>query len=401
LECAGVQVRSRSSLTSFEDLIVAADRGDALGPQMVQGVTAFARMLASLTVRRPIGAALDLGTGSGVQALLAARHADRVIGVDINPHALHLARVTQRINRVENVSWKEGNWFDPVRGERFDLVVSNPPFVISPDHAFLYRDSPGRADELCRQLVGASADHLAEGGFATFICDWIHEEDAWEEPVRVWVDNLGCDALLLRQTSSEPLAYATMWNRELASSDRPRFAETVKRWIRHCERIGAHWIASGAIVLRRRSAAANWTRAFDFDRGPSGGGGDQLERIFVGLDFLAAHAGAEQLRELVSNAWRLVEGHRLDQAVLYEDSSYATGKAVLVQAPGVGLNGRLDPQLLPVLLGCNGERPLGQVIEATPVPNGFDRAGFHSLCLETVKELIARGFLVGEALQGP
>jgi methylase of polypeptide subunit release factors len=398
----GAHLRSCMRLDSFEGLIVASDPpGDGRRPGMVQGVTGAARMLAGLTIRRQIARALDLGTGSGIQALLSARHAQRVIGVDINPQALHLARITQRINGVGNVTWKEGDWFHPVRGERFGLVVVNPPYVLSPDNAFIYRDSPTGADRLCRELVSGSAVHLTEGGFSTVACHWVHGGDAWDEPLREWVDDLGCDVVLLHQTSDDPFDYATGWNIELAADDPQGFGETVKRWVRHLESIGATRIASGAIILRRRSGGSNWVRGFDLDRGPTGAGGDQLERIFISSDFLASHSGPGQLPALLSKAWRLVEPHRLDQTVLFEDGRYPTGSAIMSQRSSAGLNGRVDPRVLPVLLGCDGKRVLGQVIEGTLVPNELDRAEFHGLCLETVRDLIARGFLVGDALQAP
>jgi methylase of polypeptide subunit release factors len=389
------EIRSEVSLAMLDEMLVVADTtGEAPSLEMVQGVTNAAQSLASLTVRRQVDAALDLGTGSGVQALLASRHAGRVTGVDINPHALRLAGIAQRMNGVKNVTWKEGSWFSPVSDEHFGLIVGNPPYVISPDHAFIYRDSPTGADEICRQLVRDSAGHLVEGGFASFLCNWLHENDAWEEPLREWVADLGCDAVLMRHISNLPIEYATSWNRELATSDRSSFAATVERWVRHCERISAERIGSGAIVLRRRSGGSNWIRGFHTDRGPTGTGSDQLEGIFAGIDFLEAHAGAGQLRQLLSTAWRPVDGHRVDQTLIYEDGGYPTGHAVMVQVPGVGLNGRLDPRVLPVMIGLDGKRSLGQVIEDTPIPGGFDQAGFHTLCLDTVRDLIARGFLL-------
>ena len=140
------------------------------------------KAVAYTTVRRPVRTALDLGTGSGIQALLAARHAERVVGVDVNPHALALADLSQRLNGVDNVDWVEGDWFEPVDGQRFDLVVANPPVVISPDNSLLARDSAIGGEELSRQIVRGCAEHLDEGGFATVFCNWAHGEGAARGP---------------------------------------------------------------------------------------------------------------------------------------------------------------------------------------------------------------------------
>ena len=126
-------VRARVALQPFEGLIIASDRlASRMRSDHVLNVGPATRMVAALTVRRPAEAALDFGTGSGVQAFLAARHSERVVGLDLNPRALRLARLNAELNGVDNVEWREGNLFEPAGGERFGLVVANPPFIISP-----------------------------------------------------------------------------------------------------------------------------------------------------------------------------------------------------------------------------------------------------------------------------
>ena len=96
--------------------------------------------LASLTRAPTAGRALDVGTGCGIQALPAAEHADRVVATDVNPRALELPR-SARHSAASITSRREGSWFDPVAGEEFDLVVCNPPYVISPENDLVYRDA--------------------------------------------------------------------------------------------------------------------------------------------------------------------------------------------------------------------------------------------------------------------
>src|SRR5262245_39419269 len=137
VEGAGGLVGPLVALDVVEGLILACDRPDpltfAVQPDHVVGVSPPGLLLAHLTVRRAVPRALDLGCGGGVQALLAARHAESVVGVDLNPRALTFARFNARLNGVRNVEWREGDLFAPVAGERFDLVVSNPPYVVSPE----------------------------------------------------------------------------------------------------------------------------------------------------------------------------------------------------------------------------------------------------------------------------
>jgi release factor glutamine methyltransferase len=73
---------------------------------------------------------LDMGTGSGVAAVVAAKYARRVVAVDINPAAVRCAGINALINGVEQqIEVRHGDLFAPVRGEKFDLILFNPPFV--------------------------------------------------------------------------------------------------------------------------------------------------------------------------------------------------------------------------------------------------------------------------------
>src|SRR5581483_11200196 len=109
--------------------------------------------LAKLTVRRRVGSALDLGTGCGILALLAADHAGRVVATDVNPRAVNMAAFNARLNGLENVEALTGDLLAPVRGRRFGLIVANPPFVISPESGYLYRDGGRPGDDLLRELL--------------------------------------------------------------------------------------------------------------------------------------------------------------------------------------------------------------------------------------------------------
>jgi SAM-dependent methyltransferase len=399
VEIDGDGVRSRVIMASLNGVIVAGDRewGELAS---VTGLSPAANAVAYTTVRRDIRAALDVGTGSGVQALLTAQHAERVLGTDINGHALSLASLNQHLNAVSNVTWIEGNWFEPARGERFDLVVANPPVVVSPDTSILARDSAVGAAELLRQLLRQSADHLVDGGFATVLCNWPHRVGGWEEAPREWVAGLPCDSLLIRFGSHDPVFYAMSHVFDRRHHDPDLAAETVKRWSDHYQSTGAERIAVGVVVLRRRDAGPPWIRAFEADGSPTGPAGDQLERMFAAGDFVASRSGPQGLRALLSTAWRLVDGHRLEQALVHENGAYATGPAVLRREPGLRVSAGVDPRAVPLINACDGLRPLGRLVSEIPAPDGLDQAAFQQICLSAVRDLIARGYLVGDGWPG-
>src|SRR5581483_923772 len=104
----------------------------AAGRDAVMGPGGGTEHLARLIPQRFGGAALDLGCGAGSLALVAARAgAGRVVGVDINPRAIELARFNARLNGLR-ADFRAGDGVGPVAGEAFDLVVSQPPFVVRP-----------------------------------------------------------------------------------------------------------------------------------------------------------------------------------------------------------------------------------------------------------------------------
>src|SRR5207302_3979249 len=118
----------------------------------VTGINNPAVLLSELAVRRPAELGLDLGCGGGIQSLLMSRHCERVIATDLNPRALEFTQLNARINGVSNIETRLGSLFEPVEGLGFDLILCNPPYVISPESQLLYRDSGMPADSLCRRL---------------------------------------------------------------------------------------------------------------------------------------------------------------------------------------------------------------------------------------------------------
>ncbi|HEX9243771.1 MAG TPA: methyltransferase [Anaeromyxobacter sp.] len=226
--CDG-QLRAKVGLTAFEGLLLAHDRieetADQLAADHVLGVNPSTVNLAQLTIRRRVRSALDIGCGQGAQALLLARVAERVTGVDVNERALAFARFNACVNGVRNVEWLAGDFFAPVAGRRFDLIVSNPPYVISPESRFVFRDGGRPSDAVSAEVVRGAAAHLEDDGHATVVCNWaLAADEDWSSPPRRWVEGTGCDALVLYRGKQDAMEYAAAWNRSL---DRASYAEAL------------------------------------------------------------------------------------------------------------------------------------------------------------------------------
>ena len=108
---------------------------------------------------------LDMGTGSGVCAVAAARHAHRVVAVDINPAAVRCAAINAQLNQVEHkLELRHGDLFAPVAGERFDLILFNPPFLRGAPRDD--RDRAWRGTDVAERFAAGIQDHLKPGGSA-------------------------------------------------------------------------------------------------------------------------------------------------------------------------------------------------------------------------------------------
>jgi SAM-dependent methyltransferase len=274
----------------YDGLELASDSSDRAGERdFVVGVGPAGDTLARLTIRCPVRSALDLGTGFGLQALLAARHAERVVGVDVNRRALDYAKLNAKLNGITNVDWRLGSWLEPVAGERFDLIVANPPYVISPEDELTYRDSGEAGDTLVRRLLGELPGYLEEGGFAQLLCNWIPRGDDWPGPLKEAVAGAPCDVVILNYRVTSPQEYAESWNDQLSRTDHREFRPAVDRWVAHYREQGIEAIAFGMVVLRRRSEGPNWTRALRAPGVPTDDAGDHVVRLFTGRDWELAN----------------------------------------------------------------------------------------------------------------
>jgi hypothetical protein len=292
----GESVVAHVRLTEFDGLFFAYDIEPERRPDMVVGISESSRVVAAYTPLVDVEAALDLGTGCGVHALLASRHASRVVATDVNPRALQLTALNARLNGIGNVEIRQGSLFEPVVGERFELVVANLPYVISPDTRFLYRDAGIPGDALSRRVLRELPTYLVEGGLATLQGNWTHGRDSpWWSPLEHDLRSAGCDAYLLRRDTQDPLAYAVGWLSRPAPHEVDEHAATVSRWRESYREGGIEAITTMVIILRRRTGA-NWCYAVTEERQPRPELAGAIGRLFATQDSLADGLPVADLR---------------------------------------------------------------------------------------------------------
>jgi SAM-dependent methyltransferase len=386
-------VRARARLSGYCDLVLAHDRYDeqtaTLSQDHVLDVNPTTVMLANLMVRRPARSALDIGTGCGVMAMLAARHSQHVVAVDTNPRALNFAAFNARLNGLDNVECRQGSLFDPVEGQRFDLILCNPPYVISPESRYIFRDGGRRGDALCEEIVRRAPDYLEEGGFASILCNWaLHPGEEAAAPPRRWVERSGCDAWLLWSSTQDPLTYAAMWNR---TRDRAMYDDALGRWTAYCEELGIASIGAGAVILRRRTAEPNWIRADQLPEGPLEAGDAHIQRIFHTQDRLSTWPSDEPL---LGQAFLVADDHRLQQTLALRHGEYEIERADVQLDGGLRFRGSVDPYTIKLLARCDGRRTLGDIATELAEKGGMPREQVARACAAIARRLASLGFLI-------
>lgn len=305
----GAYVVPLARVIPVHDLLLAADsfsRGDDDPADYVAPYTPTSRLCDALTPRLRVRAALDVGTGSGVHALLAARHARHVVATDVNPRALAFTELNAALNELENVETRRGGLFDPAGDETFDLITCNAPFVVSPETRWAYRDTELPGDELSALVVREAAARLADGGFATLLVSWLADDpERPHERALAWTEATGCDAWILPAYAADPLDHASGWNDHLA--DEPdEFGAAVDRWMAYLDELGARWVSEGAIVLRRRQGRVA-VRVDEVDEDELEMADAQLRRAF------ANRAAGLRGRELLDAPLVLAPAARVEQ----------------------------------------------------------------------------------------
>lgn len=298
-------VRPLARVSPIHDLLLASDgfsNGGEDPPDYVATYTPTSRLADALTPRPRVARALDVGTGPGVHALLAAGHARSVVATDVNRRALGFTALNAALNGVENLELRHGSLFEPAGEDRFGLIVSNAPFVVSPDRRWAYRDGHLPADQLSEQLVRGAAQRLAPGGWATLLVSWVvHDERTpHARPVR-WVRSAGCDAWIMAFYEADPLEHAAAWNDHLDGADLER---ALDRWSAHFAELGVSRIVEGAVLLHRVAERAI-VRVDAVDAEELDAAGAQVRRAFAGR-----RLGDEELL-----AARLVRGARVEQSL--------------------------------------------------------------------------------------
>ncbi|MFW6772819.1 DUF7059 domain-containing protein [Nocardioides sp. CPCC 205120] len=363
----------------------------------VLGISSASTSLAQLTIRDDVASALDLGTGCGVQALHLATHAGRVVATDVNPRALRIARLNAALNDLGTVEVRDGSYFEPVRGEQFDLIATNPPFVISPGtrERLVYRDSGLPGDRVVEDIVRTAPGHLVPGGWCQVLANWVIARGTpWDERLASWLepsaDGVACDAFVVQREVLDPAAYVELWLADEGATGTPEYLRRYDTWLSWFAEQGIEGVGFGWINLRRR---------------PDGAPGSPVTRLEEWP------YDVEQPIAPAVAAW----GHAIDDLAALDDTALLGARLRVradVRQENVGAPGASDPEAIVLrqqrgfrrghaadtvtagLVGaCDGDLSVGQLLDALAQLLDEDAAGLRATYLPVVRGLVADGFL--------
>lgn len=374
--------------------------GEPLAPDHVLGIGGASTTLAAWTPRRPVRRALDVGTGSGVQALHLSLDADEVVVTDLSERALAYASFNAALNKV---SWdiRRGSMLEPVAGETFDLIVSNPPFVITPrDPAvprYEYRDGGQAGDAVVAGLVRGLPAHLRPGGTAQLLANWeVPAGETWRDRVSSWLDGTGLDAWVVQREEQDPAEYAETWARD--GGHRPgtdEFDRLYAAWLADFAARGVERIGFGVVTLHRPATSRDPWRDLVEATGPVAH--PMGPAVLAGIrarGWLADHDDDA----LLDTRWvvatdvteeRFGRPGAVDPQVIRLRQGGGLGRTVRVDTVGAGLVG-----------ACDGELTARQALAGIAVLTDRAVGEVTQGALPLLRDLVADGFLRPAAADG-
>ena len=398
---------------------VASDLGElvtgrALAPDHVLGVGGAGLTLAGLTPRTRVRTALDLGCGCGIQTLYLLRHAEHVVATDISARALAFTAFNAALAGV-NVSGApdagsepvlgsgrlellRGSLLEPVVGRRFDLIASNPPFVLTPPAVreaglplMEYRDAGG---PILPGLVAGLGEHLEPGAVAVMLGNWEHRgTGSWRDAVAAWVPE-ELDAWVIERELQDPVEYATMWLRDgglTPERDAGGFDAALEAWIDDFEARDVRGVGFGyLIVYRPRRHREPWRLLEEVTTSGQGVLGPHVAEV---LEVREQLAGLDD--EAVADLHPLLAPDVTEERHLIPG---AAEPAVILLRQGGGLGRALQASTAVAALAgvADGELSVGQVASAVAALselNAADAAALRAEMVEAARHLLTTGFL--------
>lgn len=393
LEAGGGRVRSRFQLCPLADGWIACDFHQRQGEDVddyVMGIGPSTTLLASLTPRVR-GRVLEMACGIGWLAGELAATGAPVVATDRNARALDLGRFSARLRGTGEVEFRHGDTFEPVAGETFDLIVSNPPYVQSPGGNMSYREAPAE-DPICARLLRGVPAHLAPGGIAVVLLNWMHRDDEdWEGEPLSWVPAEGVRRWLFQSDCSTPADYSWTWiANDLRFGDEQAAEAEIRRWLEYYRSRGVGRISGGFMVIQKCDAGQEWTRTESRAAESVGmAAGSELLRVLANETWLSTGP------ELLSARFSVPDGIGAEAGLRLGPDGWSRETIRLTSPEQLSYDGQIDENILRLLALLDGGGTADEMVREIRAKPGFEGIDDLPARIEgLVRELVSRGMLV-------
>ena len=302
-----------------------------------------------------------------------------------------MTRLNAELNGAE-VDVRDGSFFEPVAGERFDLIATNPPFVISPatGERLVYRDSGLPGDRVVEHIVRTGPDHLADGGWLQVLANWsIVEGRPWDERLGSWLRD-DCDALVVQRETLDPSAYVELWLKDTGHHGGPDYARRYDTWLSWFEEQGIEGVGFGWINVRLGGAAPRAPRVAVRRRAAHRPGDPRLGR--------GGHRPARPQRRRAARP-TLVARDDVQQETVGRPGAEDPEAIVLRQQRGFRRARTADTVEAAFLGACDGDLTVGRSSPPSRSCSSATTAELRTTYLPVVRELVGEGFLELDAGQ--
>ena len=392
-------VSSVLGIQPYHDLLFAFERAnpDVLPEEAVMFVSPSSVEVAHFMTRRPARRALDVGTGSGFLASLLAPFSEHVHAIDVNPAALRAAEFNACWNGLANITFLSGNLFEPVRDLRFDLIVSNPPFIIAPVTAafssrYRFKHSGEEGDTFCIRLAREASQLLNEDGYFHMMFQW--EETGgqpWSSKLEPSFSGLGCDAWVARILSVPAEEHVSEWITSLTEEEQSA-AETLAEQARqYFQKKNVCSIGTGLLPLRRASHRQNY---FWFDEAPEDRSEPYGESVSALID-IRTHVLRVGDSGLLQEKLRVSPHLSMLQSSDIQKGRWKPTTTELLLDHGLKYSfGDLVPQLSALIATLDGSRTVKEALDLAAQENPTAAPEAVAACLLQIRELLWYGFLI-------
>ncbi len=363
-----------------------ASRHGLASDAVYAAITPNTRMFLTGLPETPCGDVLDLCSGTGIAALVAAREATHATAIDVTVRSTLFCEFNARLNGVYNVTALTGDLYAPVAGQRFERIFAHPPYIPTPRQKYIYRDGGEDGEMVTRRVIAGVPDHLLPGGIFYCCCAATDRKGApLEQRVRAMLGEQAdaFDVFVTTSSVHEPNAY---YAEQMAKNrTAPPEARAILRGLRalDVEQIAYGWIIiirheepRSALTLRRRIGRENVLAATLHVRAWEQRAGDEaaLQQLLDSKPRVSDHARLQVRQQMRERRWAI------EACAITTDSPFA-----LTLEP--------SPEALGFVNRCDGTRSVREHIallrQNGAVPDTVNDLEF----AELVRSMLSGGFL--------